>query len=396
MSEPALKGSMEEFSISSAVRTHDYGYDEQLTYPGSCLSGMSPNELFTLKHDCKTPETAVTIDNYAEIPILWRGYTSDEEVASPVDNDDFSFDSPYSSDHESVVSFGDGPYHAQTCNGAQQVCSRAQAVQVVSAGKAKVITMPKATGTTESPRGDNTAPFSDTHFSSSTKSQTDLKSIEHRSNSALSSLSGSSVEHSRFPPTPSPRFERPVRRKIVRRKPKFPKTQTLPQSESAESASKSYSVRTAIPARAGGFLNYDPFPSRNQYHPPASPSPSLRRMRKLSSSFSLRGLARTTRRAWSPNDSIHEGVSHEKDRDLPAKPSLISDMHVPLRTSSKPMPRMVPRGANERAAPIVLPPCPDDYDAEPFTVPPPLTEINLNSVAMPCRRRSFSAVSTQA
>ena len=91
-------------------------------------------------------------------------------------------------------------------------------------------------------------------------------------------------------------------------------------------------------------------------------SPSLTRprlLRKLSSTFSFKTFNRPSRQdSFSSNES--EKLHPLTETKKPHHP--ISDMHVPSRSSSKPLPKLVPRGANERAPPIVIPPCPEDYD----------------------------------
>jgi hypothetical protein len=62
--------------------------------------------------------------------------------------------------------------------------------------------------------------------------------------------------------------------------------------------------------------------------------------------------------------SIYDGISSVASRDS-ARPITAQPppFIAPLQTtpSQRALPRMVPRGANERAAPISLPPCPDDF-----------------------------------
>ena len=297
---------------------------------------------------------------------FWRGYTSDEEVASPVENDDYTFDST-SSDGDSIASIHEAHYHAQTCNNAQQLCNRAQAVQLVSVGKPKVVSMPKSV---DIPAAYSPQPSDyeiDVRPSVSSMSHMRGASGYHHTHNNTTSSPRSSGENS-YSSFQSPPTSQPAGTKLVRRKPNLPRLQTGTRSDSPQSDGSSSTPRTAWLVGRPNFLDYDPFSSDYSIHVAASASTPKRRVHRLSPAFSLKSLSRSLRRSSTSAGSSGNGGINKRDISGPIGSPIISDVHVPARTSSKPMTKMVARGANERAAPIEIPPCPDDYQDD-STIP---------------------------
>jgi hypothetical protein len=116
-------------------------------------------------------------------------------------------------------------------------------------------------------------------------------------------------------------------------------------------------------------------------------------------------LSRSLRRSSTSDGSSGGGGLSKRDISAPISLPIIADIHVPARTCSKPMPKMVARGASERAAVIEIPPCPEDYQGDfNFPVWPQRSDSvahfdGSRSVATRIhgRRKSLSAfVSTQA
>lgn len=379
MGYSATKHTIDDFFVEPTTSMDNYNrHDNPSMLARVVLPTTPPKDTFTLKAGQTIPQPSGTMKEFIDDPFFWRGYTSDEEVASPIDNDDFSFISSNNED-ESAASVVDGRYHTQNGSNAQQVCSRAQAVQVVSAGKAKVVTMPKVVDLPAFSRRNSDASRLDIRPPVSRMNRMDLNESGQYSNSNSNYCLYPSSKHFANSPTPSEDAERPIRRKIVRRKPNLPRLQVGARSESPQSISTGSPPQTTNAARRINFLDDDPFPFENPRRSRASPSPSKSRMYKLSSSFSLRSLSRVGRRRTTPDGSSSEDLGTKKQFGASIRSLVISDMHIPSRTSSKPMRKMVPRGADERAPPIELPPCPDDYEDGVFV---PLWPPKKDSVAI--------------
>ncbi|KAK1088017.1 hypothetical protein LTR48_002035 [Friedmanniomyces endolithicus] len=127
------------------------------------------------------------------------------------------------------------------------------------------------------------------------------------------------------------------------------------QSSMPHPESRPRAVRTA------DFLRYDPYPALPGEQPTTPPpvSPSRRRLHKLGSSFGLKvfGMKRTN----SSDSSLGDPEAmRESDPAASAPPPSLQ----PLARASSMKPKMIARGANERAPPLVLPPCPETYEDE--------------------------------
>ena len=425
MGDTSIKRSMDDFLINPIVPMEDYSsYQESRTANRNSMLLDSPNVLFTGRAEKHPLESRVAhIETYEDDAAYLRGYASDEEVASPVENDDFTFDSTSSDgDADSVASIHDPQYHAQTCNNAQQLCNRAQAVQVLSVGKPKVVSMPKPV---DVPVASSPSPTASDHeaeirLSISRVSDTRANRYVH---SSISSSLRSSGDNSFYRSPPTPRSV-PPSGPSVRRKPNLPRIQTMPRSDSPQPSDSGRTPQTAWPIGRPNFLDHDPFGPDYTTQMPNPPSTPKRKLSRLSPPFSsLKSLSRSLRRGSISNGITTEGGIDKRDIGYPVVSPVISDMHVssrtssrpvpktdaadlhvPTRTSSKPLPRMVARGASERAAAIEIPPCPDDYQDD-FNVPvwPPRSD-SVTTIDFPTptlarrhgRRKSLSAfVSTQ-
>lgn len=409
------------------------------TWSANAVPVTPPAEVFQLRPGKKTPEAAATIRDLIDEPIFWRGYTSDEEVASPLVDDNRSFDSgSFCYDSEDVVSIHDAPTpqrSTQSLGVSRPDGTQAQAVQFMSAGKAKFVSMP-------TPRVVRTAPSSPTRLP---VSKMNRMNIEGRTINFSRTITPKSSGEGYGESMGSGTTKRSAyAQRVVRRKPDVPALQAMSRSQSP--SYDNMALMSPSAARRAGFVepevhpatsplsegvwfsqsttpdeerpsasakqttaqdhDFEPeaFPAQEASPMPDSPPLSLPRkrssnyvlvgssstrrpapfstglhslqdaytipdssslsrprlLRKLSSTFSFRTFNRPSRQ-----DSVSSSESEKlravsETTSKPAHP--ISDMHIPTRTSSKPLPKMVPRGANERAPPIVIPPCPDDYD----------------------------------
>lgn len=109
-----------------------------------------------LSHERQT--STATITNVVDEPVFWHGYTSDEEAASPIAGDDIDWD------EIDDASFSDLPplspveeQRATIVGQAHQLCTHAQAITILSAGRPKMVTVPK---TLDSPQSEHDSQFS--------------------------------------------------------------------------------------------------------------------------------------------------------------------------------------------------------------------------------------------
>ena len=406
MRDSPVKRSIEDFLVNPTIRMDEqYSYEERCAFSESLIPVTPPKELLAFKPRRKNSKRAGGIEYFNDETSFWRGYTSDEEVASPIDNDDFSFIST-NSEGESAASIGEQSSHSQKSNNAQQLCSRAQAVQVVSAGKAKVVTMPKLVEFPAIQRDDSMMSRPDVRPPPFRKNRVNLSGSSQYSNSSCGYSSRSSAEETSRSPTSSPHSGQPQDLRFARQKLKSPRNQVVASPESLLSTNPVFTPKTAWPARRLNFSDHDP-PSLDSIARSHASSSATKSIMHKFSSFGLRGLSRRGRRSGAADGSSAEDVTAKKDLEAPVRSPVISDMHIPSRTSSKPPPKLIPRSANERAAPIILPPCPDEYEDD-FPVPqwPPRSDsvatmmpnrTNTNPAIMHSRRKSLSAfVSVQA
>jgi hypothetical protein len=160
---------------------------------------------------------------------------------------------------------------------------------------------------------------------------------------------------------------------------------------------------------SASFLQSDPFEASTKQRPTHS------RVRSISSrfpkfSFGSKREARTDEEKLQKKErrnsffrpatptSIYDGISSMSSRDsAQAPPAQQTFFIAPLSTpSQRTFPRMVPRGANERASPISLPPCPDDFSPpapellrSQTSFMPPIIRKPLGSPAHMKRRQSM-------
>jgi hypothetical protein len=314
-------------------------------------------DFFSFKARRKTSESMESIRHYTDEPNFWRGYTSEEEVASPVDTDELSFrttssaaSSPCPSSHESFPE-----QLAISCNKVERQCNRAQAVTLRSAGKAKVVSMPKLVDVTATPRSQPSS-----RGSSARAPISRMHRLTMVDNAHVQSSPPWSQPFSSPPSSPPQSVARVVSRgRSVRPQPSLPNLQATARTQASTPRS---TPEQRLPSSAS-FLMYDPFPSslRNTPTTPTSPpptSPSRRRLHKFSSSIGLNVFGKGIKQSTSSGSSIDEDFEAVKEPEpILVRPSSATVARPPSRA------KLVPRGANERAPPLILPPCPDDYES---------------------------------
>lgn len=346
---------MEAYLINPTVQESSYpeSQSQSANASGDLIPIFLADEVVTVKAGRKSVEATGSIHKFSNQSIFLRGYTSEEEASSPVEDNDFGFHTTSDTDSTASIKESRSVENLADHANALQLCTKAQAVQFVSAGKAKVVSVPKIVDLSSS--GSPVSPVNET----STRS-----SVSKRD---------AGVYDGSFVHTPSPRSssdrspalssldEQPFRPRTIRRKPKLP-----PLQAPTSSPQRSTRSQTPLADQRAEFLKHDPYPSNWPSGGPTSASPTKLRMPKLSSSFSLRAFGRP-RRSDSLGSSASDGWDSPTEQyiavSLPASPAV---RNVP-RAVPRSMPKMVARGASERAPPLVLPPCPDDYDKKDLT-----------------------------
>lgn len=392
-----MRRSLDDFLINpttSAMKRHSLATapsDENITM-------MPRHEIFPFKPARKASKSA-RIMNFPNEPIFGRGYTSEEEMASPIDDsDDASLHSASSvviispTKHARKSSFPE--QLAQSCNRVEQQCSRAQAVRFVPAGKAKVVSMPRLVDLSATPRMRRPATNTSIHpqltpirplvsrmsrieIGSQTSSRTNSPQRTSSERSPVSTAPSSVVE---LPKTTafSSFAEQPKRVKTVRRRPSLPALFVAARTSNASDSSP----EPASTTRRVNFLDHDPFPSSSADRPTTPMSPSKRRLHKFSSSLGLNVFGRGLR--W--NSSTDSDVGGDLNVVKEPEPILISTSRLSVQPTShirnpSIKTKMVARGASEREPPLVLPPCPDDYDDDD-------SNYNVASTGWPSRKDS--------
>ncbi|KAK0264900.1 hypothetical protein LTR91_003616 [Friedmanniomyces endolithicus] len=358
----AAKRPIEDFFCNP---THNFAMEEHPRYSVASepvIVGsptMPPNEMFSFKAGIKTPEPSAAIRHFTDEPMFWRGYTSEEEVASPIDTDSRSFrtTSTFSiiSQPASRLSEASFPEQlAQSCERVERQCERAQAVTLVPAGKVKVVSMPRLVDVSATPRTRRPAPITPIRPPVSRMSRMGISSL---ASSQASASPRTSTEKSPVSTAPNSVAALLTRGRSVRPRPSLPNLQATTRFQSGIPHPES---RSRV-GRTADFLQYDPYPSLPSEQPTTPPpvSPSRRRLHKLGSSFALNvfGMKRTNSSDSSLGDL--EAVKEPEPAASASPPPL-----QPLARTSSAKPKMVARGANERAPPLVLPPCPETYEDE--------------------------------
>jgi len=353
---PTLR-SMEDFLINPTFDAMDdrHRSPASLAVDG-CVSTSPPVGMFSLEKVPKTPEASATMRSFVEEPFFWRGYTSEEEVASPVEADDLSFRSA-TSPSPCPSQLGDAPFSEPFAQGGyrvEQQCSKAQAITFVSAGKARIVSLPKAVvdsptvSRPKRPATDTSLQLPRSRFHSG---ETDTSTTSFQNSPRA--LTHTSSEKSPVSTPTSSIAEQPKKgRNMLRRRPSLPVLAATARFHAATA-----SPLSTFHSQSTDFLNHDPFPSAEQMSPPMTPT--KRKLHKFSSSLGLGVLAKGAKSATSPDGSVSEDIEAAPGPE----PILATTLAMPARRPST-RTKMIPRGANERAPPIVLPPCPESYDED--------------------------------
>lgn len=292
--------------------------------------------------------------------LYWRGYNSDEEDLSGDDSDTMSISSASSGEILEMTPTRLSIISAEVLQDAkrrslidQTVCC-AQAVTFKPINHGDIILSPRLVDIPPSPRSDRSQSISHCKPPTSRLAKLDMsKATRHQR--SVHSTPRTSLEESSNASTPSTpptsvddRSPVSSSEKVIRRKSAVHSMRGVARRE--------YSVKADNQALRE-FLATDPSTHTKplSYVPAHMAPPSKRKLRKFSSSFSL---GRFTKRKDTPESSSDElpTLSTLNRQKLPAP-----EVYRPTRCSSlqPPPTKMVARGGNERAPPVVLPPCPD-------------------------------------
>ncbi|KAK4565710.1 hypothetical protein LTR86_003558 [Recurvomyces mirabilis] len=370
----AARRPMEDFFCNPTDSFIDRGrkprsrMDYQSTHAGYKL----PDAAVDHKIQRQSLKLKATPREFTASPVFWRTYNSEEELASPTSPGDLS--SPIASSASSISdggSFQSFPEQlVDTCNKVEQQCSCAQAVTLVSAGKAKVVSMPKLVDVSVSPRV--MVPVRTTSTSTPV-SRFANGTVDEPSRTPKSEIPPTFVSHT----TPVP---------------ETPKSLSKLNAARSQFSMSSRLLPTGQLPVAADFLKHDPYPTTPR-HMPNSPSgrssmsPSRRRMQKLSSSLSQYVFGK---------DGTHSPSASSSDDEHLEDAVIMTASRHDLRSPTRP--RMVPRGASERAPPLVLPACPKGYESEIDVTQWPIKKDRSGSMprgpVLHKRRRSIAAALT--
>lgn len=306
--------------------------------------------------------------------LYWQRYDSDEEDLSSADSDTDSIASASSGEILEMtttrLSIISAEQLARSCNPVEQTVYCAQAVTLWPINHGDIKLSPRLVEIPPSPRYERARSMG-FYKPSHRLSKLDIVKAtgHHRSvtSSPRTSLEDSSNASTPSTPPTSVDERSPVSssEKVIRRKSAVAGMRSVAKREYSVNSQKMPDAETLRE-----FLASDPTTHvRPVSHMPTAnaTAPTKRKLRKFSSSFSLgRFNPGFSKRSSSAGNSSEELYGSSP---IPATPQ-IPEVYRPTRCSSlQPPPsssKMVARGANERAAPIVLPPCPDDsaYDGD--------------------------------
>ncbi|KAF2769801.1 hypothetical protein EJ03DRAFT_336055 [Teratosphaeria nubilosa] len=293
----------------------------------------------------------------ASLPVInalshfsWQSYASEEELASPVDADDMSARSPSIASLPRRISSEESlpELLEKSCDDAEQQCNKAQAVRVVVAGKAKVVSMPRLVDDKKRPTAIMHIPPALRKGSTDASSQT--SSLDSRRDSPRTSAEESPSSPASTTPSSVDADEPPPiqPKSILRRRPSLPQLNTS-RTQPAPPMPSTAHVRQAV-----DYWERQPIqPVERRQSMPLSPG--LRKLHKISSSLAMNIFKKDIRQI-----SREDDIAEEPD-EMPQPPILAPAL------AGRPRPKMIARGASERAPPLVLPPCPEDYDDNDIT-----------------------------
>jgi len=373
MGDIATTRAMEQFLVNPTVTTGRYAESRSISPKASRRSHQL--DLNTQDLDFHPSKDSLP-DRLAE-QLSWRGYDSDEEALSSVDSDTMSIRSSSSGEilevktaRLSIASADELARNRRISN--EQSLYRAHAITIKPINYGSVCMSPRIIDIPSSPHCERSQNIGCYKPPTSRLSRLDTTNVRQRSTFTTPRTSSEGDSNGSTPSTPPTSVDErsPISssEKVIKRKSAVTGMRNAARRECSVNVDNSQDAQTlrefiaSDPASFGGDRPVSKMPNPQVM-------PGKRRLRKFSSSFSL---GRFTMRNSAERITEQLRASSNPNRQtLPAP-----EVYRPTRCSSlQPLPagKMIARGGNERAPPIVLPPCPynseQDFDQQVPTRP---------------------------
>ena len=362
---------IEDFLINPTGAMQDRPAESR---PALNLRPDSDHLASNIKDKALTPRQSFSDDPLAE-QLYWRGYTSDEEAWSSVESDTMSINSASSGEilemvptRLSIVSAEELARSRSSIEKPFQ-CARTVTLKPVNVHTGDLCLSPRLVDIPPSPRLRRPSGYYRPSSSRILKLDTSGATRHQRSVASTPRTSLENYSNASTSSTPPTSFDEqsPVsaNEKVIRRKSALSSMRGAARREYSMSSNNMPDAQTLREFLDSGSSSHDQPPRSMPAHLATA---GKRKLRKFSSSFSL---GRFTPSMAKRNDSTDSSSDEMPTLFAPSAQNARQTMptpatYIPTRGSSlRPPPqfatgKMVPRGADERAPPIVLPPCPDD------------------------------------
>jgi hypothetical protein len=372
----ATTRAMDQFLINPSVSTDRRPESRSISPKAS----RSSHHLTLNTQDTDSHPSKDTLSDTLAEQLLCRGYDSDEEDLSSVDSDTMSIRSSSSGEicevktaRLSIVSADDLARNRRISNelANEQSLFRAQAVTIKPINYGSVCMSPRLIDIPSSPHCEKSQNIGCYRPPTSRLSKIDTTNVRHRSNFSTPRTSSEGDSNGSTPSTPPTSIDErsPVSssEKVIKRKSAVIGMRHHARRECSVNVDNMQDAQTLREFIASDPASFGDRPVSKMPNPLVMPG--KRRLRKFSSSFSL---GRFTMRNSAERVSDQSRTSSNPNRRTMPAP----EVYRPTRSSSlQPLPagKMIARGGNERAPPIVLPPCPysseQDFDQRGSTRP---------------------------
>jgi hypothetical protein len=365
MDDIATTRAMEQFLINPSVTTDCHTESRSISPKASRRS----HHLTLNTQDSDLHSSKNTLPDTLAEQLLRRAYDSDEEDLSSVDSDTMSIRSSSSGEicevktaRLSIVSADDLARNRRISKelSNEQSLFRAQAITIKPINYGSVCMSPRLVDIPSSPHYEKSQNIGCYRPPRSRLSKLDTTNVHQRSNFSTPRTSSEGDSNGSTPSTPPTSIDErsPVSssEKVIKRKSAVIGMRHHARRECSVNVDNMQDAQTLREFIASDPASFGDRPISQMPNPLVMPG--KRRLRKFSSSFSL---GRFTMRNSAERVSEQLRTSSNPNRRTMPAP----EVYRPTRSSSlQPLPvgKMIARGGNERAPPIVLPPCP--YNSE--------------------------------
>lgn len=347
---------MEDFFLNPTFDPNHNNFYHAMSVDYPSTTYLPQDEYYLQSTKLAPLESTLMADVHRKTMVWTTGYTSDEEVASPTD-DDSSMRSASSVSLGSVLSLHDEA--VDSCDHIEQRCNQAQAVRIQPAGKARIVDLPKL-DLSYRRRSVRPASMMSLRLSRPASPVQRLSEEIHSSRSSQDSRADSSNLSS--PHSPASTAPSSISEEQSASEPQKPNLQVQCNTNSPRHIDLLEAVRSPI-----SIPNSPAFPRTvnqvkrqstsmsdwSSIYSSSSISPAIRKMNKFSSKFDLKGFGKKSSPAQADDlESVKEPEPLHATQQAP-------QLYPPTRRSSLGQSKLVARGANERAAPITLPAFPE-------------------------------------